>query len=141
MIDEKDLKIIKILLRNARATYTEIAKELNLTEAAARKRVKRLENLGVIKGYKAIIDYKKLGYSIISLTGIDTEPEALLDVAKQLINKSWINALFLTSGDHMIMAEIIAKDNTEFMKIQDEIKKIPGVRRICPALVLDVLKE
>ena len=141
MIDEKDLKIIEILRRNARATYTEIAKELGLTEAAARKRVKRLENLGVIKGYRAIIDYKKLGYTIISLTGIDTEPEALLDVAKNLLEKSWVNSLFLTSGDHMIMAEIIARDNSEFLRIQEEIKRIPGVRRICPAMVLDVLKE
>jgi len=141
MLDEKDWKIINLLLKNGRATYTEIAKELDLTEAAARKRVKRLENLGIIRGYRAIIDWKKLGYNIISLTGIDTEPDALFEVAKKLAEKSWIISLALTTGDHMLMAEIIARDNRELMRILDEISKIRGVKKICPAIVLDVLKQ
>ncbi|MHA1616187.1 MAG: Lrp/AsnC family transcriptional regulator [Candidatus Njordarchaeales archaeon] len=141
MIDEKDWKIIKILLRNGRATYTEMAKELNLTEAAARKRVKRLENMGIIKGYRAIVDWRKLGYNTISLTGIDTEPEALFEVAKILKEKEWVISLSLTTGDHMLMAEIIARDNQELMKILEEIGKIPGVKKICPAIILDVLKD
>ena len=140
-MDERDRKIIEILVKNGRATLTEIAKELGISEAAVRKRLKNLEERGIIKGYTAIIDYEKAGYGVISLTGIDTEPDKFLDVAKELKEYKFVKSLYITSGDHMIMAEIVAKDGDELTKILSEvIGKIEGVKRVCPAIVLDKIK-
>ncbi|WP_290902387.1 Lrp/AsnC family transcriptional regulator [Ferroglobus sp.] len=140
-MDERDRKIIEILVKNGRATLTEIAKELGISEAAVRKRLKNLEERGIIKGYTAIIDYEKAGYGVISLTGIDTEPDKFLDVAKKLREHEFVKSLYITSGDHMIMAEIVAKDGDELTKILSEvIGKIEGVKRVCPAIVLDKIK-
>ncbi len=140
-MDERDRKIIEILVKNGRATLTEIAKELGISEAAVRKRLKNLEERGIIKGYTAIIDYEKAGYGVISLTGIDTEPDKFLDVAKKLREHEFVKSLYITSGDHMIMAEILAKDGDELTKILSEvIGKIEGVKRVCPAIVLDKIK-
>ena len=140
MIDNKDRKIIEILLRNGRATFTEMAKEIGVTEAAVRKRVKRLEELGVIRKYTTIIDYKALGYSIVGLVGIDAESDKLLKIANELAKNDWAKKIWITTGDHMIMIELWAKDNTEFMNIIEEIGKIEGVTRVCPAIVLETIK-
>ncbi|ADC66618.1 transcriptional regulator, AsnC family [Ferroglobus placidus DSM 10642] len=140
-MDERDRKIVEILVKNGRATLTEIAKELGISEAAVRKRLKNLEERGIIKGYTAIIDYEKAGYGVISLTGVDTEPDKFLDVAKKLKDYDFVKSLYITSGDHMIMAEIVAKNGDELTKILSEIVgKIEGVKRVCPAIVLDKIK-
>ncbi|MBO8183078.1 MAG: Lrp/AsnC family transcriptional regulator [Archaeoglobus sp.] len=140
-VDEKDVKIIKMLMDDARISYTNMAKKLNITEAAVRKRVKNLESRGVIRKYTVEIDSSKLGYNIISLTGIDTEPEKFLDVAKNLKNEDFAKSVYITTGDHMIMAEIWAKDGDELTKIiSEKIGKLPGVKKICPAIILEKVK-
>ena len=140
MLDEKDRKIIEILLNNGRATFTEMAKEIGVTEAAVRKRVKRLEDIGIIKKYTTIIDNKALGYSVVGLVGVDAESDKLLKIANEIAINDWAKKVWITTGDHMIMVEIWAKDNTEFMKIIEQIDKIDGVTKVCPAIVLETIK-
>ncbi len=140
IIDAKDRKIIEILRKDARTPFTKIAKELGITEAAIRKRVKNMEERGVIKRYTAEIDGAKLGYSVISLTGVDTEPDKFLDIAKKLKEYEFTSKVYITSGDHMIMTEIWAKDREELMKILSGIGSLEGVKRVCPAIVLEKIK-
>lgn len=140
MLDEKDKKIIEILLENGRATFTDMAKKIGITEAAIRKRVKRLEEIGVIKKYTAIVDNKLLGYSILGLVGIDAESDKLLRIANSIAENDWARKVWITTGDHMIMVEIWAKDNREFMTIIEEIGKLDGVSKVCPAIVLETIK-
>ncbi len=140
MLDEKDRKIIEILLENGRATFTEMAKRIGITEAAIRKRVKRLEEIGVLKKYTAIVDNKLLGYSILGLVGVDAESDKLLKIANTIAENDWAKKVWITTGDHMIMIEIWAKDNREFMQIIEEIGKLDGVSKVCPAIVLETIK-
>ncbi len=140
-LDDKDLTIIKILRENSRTPYTDIARRLGVSDVAVLKRIRKLEQLGVIKKYTIVVDPKKLGYNAVSITGIDSEPEHLFNVLEELKGKDYVDFLALTSGDHNIIAIIWAHDSRELAKIHDEISKIPGVKRICPALILDILKE
>ena len=141
MIDEKDRRILDFLKGNARASYTEIAQSLGISDATVIKRVKRLEQLGVIKGYTAIINPKKLGYNAVSITGVDVEPEYIFKVLSFLREKDYIKYLALTSGDHTIIATIWAKTSSELAKILNKISSLPGVKKVCPAIILDVVKE
>ncbi len=141
MLDEKDLKIIEHLMRCSRTPTSEIARFLGLSDVAVIKRIRKLEQRGVIKKYTVVVDPKKLGYNFVSLTGLDVEPDKLLEVINLLKERNYVRYLAITSGDHTIMAIIWAKDNEEFMKIINELKKFPGVKRVCPAVVLDVVKE
>jgi Lrp/AsnC family transcriptional regulator for asnA, asnC and gidA len=128
-------------MEDARISYTNMAKELDITEAAVRKRVKNLESRGVIKRYTIDVDSTKLGYNIVSLTGIDTEPEKFLDVAKKLKEEEFTRNVFITTGDHMIMAEIWAKDGDELTRIiSEKIGRLQGVKKICPAIILEKIK-
>ena len=141
ILDEKDLKIIEILRENARTSYTDIARQLGISDVAVLKRIRKLEQLGVIRKYTIVVDPKKLGYTAISITGIDVAPEQLFTVLDELKSKEYVKFLALTSGDHGIMATIWARDSRELAKIHDEISKMDGVKRVCPAVILDVLKE
>jgi len=138
-MDEKDLKIIEILISNARTPKTHIAKALNVTETAVRKRIQKLENLGVIMGYRAIINYKAVNL-VCSLTGVDVEPEKLWMVVKALKEMDEVKSMWLTTGDHTLMLEIVVKNVEELSKIHERIEKLEGVKRVCPSIVLDVLK-
>lgn len=140
-MDSKDRIIVDALIKDARTPLTKIAKELGVTEAAVRKRLKNLEDRGVITGYTARVDPSALGYNAISLTGIDTEPEKLLDVVSKLREFDFAKSIYITTGDHMIMVEIWAKDGNELTRLISEvIGKIEGVKRICPAIVLERVK-
>jgi len=138
-VDEKDLKIIEILVENARMPKTKIAKMLNVTEAAVRKRISNLERRGEILGYRAVINYKKIGISA-SLTGVDVEPDKLWLVVEEMKNLEEVKSLWLTTGDHTIMAEIIAKSVNDLSEIHERIAKMEGVKRVCPSIVTDILK-
>ncbi len=140
MIDDKDRKIIEMLIENGRITFTEMAKVIGITEAAVRKRVKRLEEEGIIKKYTAVVNHKALGYNVVSLVGIDVESDKLLKIADTVASNDWARKVWITTGDHMIMIEVWARDNDEFMKIIEELGKIEGVKRVCPAIVLETIK-
>jgi len=141
MLDERDRIIIEMLTKDARTPFTEIAKVLGISETAVRKRVKALEEAGVIKQYTIVIDPSKLGYNLVSLTGIDTMPEKIFDVAAKLKEFDFVRNVYLTSGDHMIMTEVWAKDGEDLSDIiSNKIGKIEGVTKVCPAIILEKLK-
>jgi len=140
-IDEKDMKIINMLLENGRISYSEIAKAIGLSDVAVIKRIRKLEQMGIIRKYTILIDPKKLGYKVVSITGIDVEPEYIFNILNTLKEKDYVKYLAITSGDHGIIAIIWAKDSDDVAKIHGEIAKMDGVKRVCPAIILDVIKE
>jgi len=141
VVDEKDLKILEELKKNARTPYSKIAKELGVSDVAVLKRVRRLESLGVIARYTIEVDLKKLGYEVVSITGVDVEPEQLFAVAEQLKGKEYVKRLAITAGDHAMVAEVVARSGEELAEIHKEISAMPGVKRVCPAIVMEVLKS
>jgi Lrp/AsnC family transcriptional regulator for asnA, asnC and gidA len=135
-MDEKDEFIINTLLKNSRTPMTHMAKDLGMTEAGVRKRINKLERLGAIRSYTAIIDPYFVGYNSVALVGIDTTPERLLNVFSQVKEMPQIRYAALTTGDHMIMFEIWCKTPDELNLFLSDIEKMEGVRRICPAIFL-----
>ncbi|MEM0027168.1 MAG: Lrp/AsnC family transcriptional regulator [Ignisphaera sp.] len=139
-LDEKDKKIIERLSENARITYTELAKEIGLSDVAVIKRVKKLENR-VIKRYTIVVDPRSLGFRVISLTGIDVDPDKLFSVIENIKSRYYVKGLWLTTGDHPLMTIIWARDEEEMAKIHKEIGELDGVKRVCPAIVLKTIKD
>jgi len=89
-LDEKDIKLLEILASNARATYTDMARVIGISDVAVMKRVKRLESR-LIKRYTIVVDPRRLGFKIVSLTGIDIEPDKLFNILEYLKNRNDIN--------------------------------------------------
>jgi len=140
-VDEKDLEIIRILQADARTPFLEIAKRLRMSEAAVRKRVKRLEQDGVIERFVAIVNPSKLGYNAVALVGIDAAPDKYLGVVERLAALDEVKSVVTSTGDHMIVAEVWARDNRELTEIvTQKIGKLDGVTRVCPAIILERIK-
>lgn len=135
------MKILEILMKDGRKPYTEIAKMLNTSESSVRKRIRKMEEEGVIKGYRAEVEPSKIGYNVVALTGFDTNPEDFLTVAKKLCEFEEVKKVWTSTGDHMIMTEIWARDGRELSEILfNKLGKIEGVKKICPAIILEELK-
>mgnify|MGYP000581564498 CR=1 FL=1 len=140
-MDEKDKKILNILMEEGRKPFTEIAKELNTSESSIRKRIKKMEADGIIKGYNVMVEPNKIGYGVVALTGFDTIPEDFLYVANELCKYEEVKKVYTTTGDHMIMTEIWAKDGRELTEIIfNKIGKIDGIKKVCPAIILEQMK-
>jgi len=140
-LDEKDKAIVNMLMANGRASFKEMARALGMSDVAVRKRVLKLESRGVIMGYTAVVDPRALGFSVLALTGVDVEPGALIRIARELASKDYVKSAWITAGDHEIMLEIWAKDEEEMDAIIREISEMPGVLRVCPAVITDRLKS
>ncbi len=140
-LDDKDRRLIEMLMENARTPYTELAERLGISDVAVINRVRKLERMGLIKRYTILVDPGKLGYKAVSYTGVDVEPEHLFDIIASLKDKGYVRMLAITSGDHSIMALIWASNGEELAKIHDEISRMPGVKRVCPAIILEMVKE
>ena len=141
-IDETDTKILELLEEDARRPFTEIAHKLKVSESAVRKRITAMQREGVITKFTIKVDHGKLGLKTVAIVGLDVESGKMLEIAQQLCDLKELKCVATTSGDHMIMLEIWAKNGKELNNlISEKIGKISGVKQICPALILEKLKD
>ena len=141
-IDRVDLEILKMLQEDGRIPFTDIAQKLKLSESTIRKRVQALQRKGVIRRITVEIDPTKIGLRTIAIVGFDVEPTKLLEVAQKLCEIKEIRSVATSTGDHMIMTEIWTRNGRELTRlISNKIGKIDGVKKICPAIILEKLKS
>jgi Lrp/AsnC family transcriptional regulator for asnA, asnC and gidA len=141
-LDKTDTRIIEMLEADGRKSFTEIAQKLDVSESAVRKRVSTLLSTGVIKGFTVKLDHTKLGLNTVAIVGVDVEPDRMLEVAQLLCDLKEVKCVATSSGDHMIMLEVWAPNGKELNKlISGKISTVEGVKKVCPALILEKLKE
>jgi Lrp/AsnC family transcriptional regulator for asnA, asnC and gidA len=141
MIDELDSQIINELSKDAGLSYSEIARALNQNESTIRKRVIAMKEKGVIKKFSCVLDHLKVGYNTVAIVGLDVDPSLLLDVAQRLADMSATKYVATSTGDHMLMTEVWAKDGRELAQILSKMGAIVGVKKLCPAILLEKIKE
>lgn len=134
------MAVIKELLRNGRKSFVDIATELNVTETAVRKRVKKMEEEGIITRYSVEINPRELGFGVKALIGLDTTPQRYLAVIQKLKKNDKILSLYSSSGDHMIMMECWFEDDENLYDFQEQLEKINGVIDVCPTIITDLIK-
>jgi len=142
MVDQLDLKILETLRLDASLPFTEIAKRFKVSESTIRKRVERLTQEGVIKKFTVTVNPAKIGLNTVAIVGVDVDPSKLLEVSQKLCEIPETVYVATSTGDHMIMTEIWTRDGRELTRILSEkIGSIEGVKKICPAIILEKLKE
>ena len=140
-VDALDLRILKVLEEDGRASYTDIAKKLKLNESTIRKRIISLQDRRVIKKFSVDLDPSKIGLNIVAIVGVDVEPVNLIEVAQRICEIPETKYVATSTGDHMIMTEIWTKDGKELTQLMsNKIGNIEGVKKICPAILLEKLK-
>ncbi|MEN9298201.1 MAG: hypothetical protein RLZZ429_514 [Bacteroidota bacterium] len=130
-LDKLDYQIIQEMMENAEISYADLGKKLFVSGGTIHVRIKKLEELKVVKGKKLSIDLKSLGYDVIAFIGVYLEKSSLYDtVAKELKKIPQIVRLNYTTGNYSMFAEIVCKDIQELRYVlHDELQKIKGIER------------
>ena len=140
-VEATEERILSVLEKDAQASYAEIAEEAGVSKPTVRKYIQKLEDEGVIVGYSADVDPKKLSGQSIALVGIDVESERYVDVTRELTEFDSIETLYTSSGDHTLMAEIRAPDGNKLGTIiNEEIMGLDGVSAAHPSFLQERLK-
>ena len=134
-------RILEVLEEDAQASYADIADRAGVSKPTVRKYIKQLEDDGVIVGYSADVDPKKLSSQTIALVGMDVASERYVEATKALKELEDVEALYTSSGDHMLMAEVRASDGDELGEIiSEKILEIEGVTAAHPSFLQERLK-
>ncbi len=130
-IDILDEKILKLITRNARIPFLEVARECGVSGAAIHQRVQRLLNIGVVSGSEFIVNPQKLGYNTCAYMGIHLEKAKYHNqVVKALREIPEIVECHYTTGQYALFIKIQTKTNKHLKKIIDEnLQEIEGIAR------------
>lgn len=130
-IDSLDKKIIKMITKNARIPYLEVARECNVSGAAIHQRIQKLIRMGVITGSKFTIEPKKIGFKTCAYMGIFLEQASLYNEVLQELKKiPEVTQCHFTTGNYSVFIKIFAHDNEHLKSIlSDKIQLISGIAR------------
>jgi Lrp/AsnC family transcriptional regulator for asnA, asnC and gidA len=130
-LDKLDHQIIDAMLENAETSYADLGKRLFVSGGTIHVRIKKLQEMGIVKGTKLKVDLKALGYDVIAFIGVYLEKSSLYDqVAKELKKIPEIVRVNYTTGNYSMFAEIVCKDINQLkVVLHDELQKIKGIER------------
>jgi Lrp/AsnC family transcriptional regulator, regulator for asnA, asnC and gidA len=130
-LDNTDKKILSILMKDGKKTYAEIASAVFVSAGTVHGRIKKMEDMGVIKGYNVVVDYDLLGYDISAFLGIYLNKSSqYTEVSQLLMLIPEIVSAHYTTGNYSIFAKIICKDTRHLRTVlHDKIQKIQGIQR------------
>lgn len=130
-LDKLDLQIIQVMMEDAEISYADLGKQFFVSGGTIHVRIKKLEELGIVKGKRLAVDLKVLGYDIIAFIGIYLEKSSMYDnVAQALKNIPQVVRVNYTTGNYSMFVEIICKDIQQLRYVlHDELQKIKGIDR------------
>ena len=134
-MDDIDKKIIEILKRNSRKSYTKIAKEVGLTEGAVRRRIKMLVKRGIIKRFTIEVSEEKGLIKALCFVKVDPriETSKVSEVIKKLPDILWCYEI---SGDYDIVCMIAKETIKDINDTIERIRRIEGVIYTSSSLIL-----
>lgn len=137
--DELDRRIIQLMCSSSQGSYRQLAKQLGVHPTTLIQRIKNLENKGIIKGYRAKIDYMAMGYDYTGLVSVYSDNIA--DVELEIKKIPEVVAVYDVTGeaDAIVLVTCLTRD--DFSAAVKKINSIDGVRKTNTAVVLNVVKS
>lgn len=117
-LDNIDKQILSILMKDARATYAEIAAQLEVSGGTIHVRMKKLEQIGVIKGMHLVTDYQRLGYKIYAYIAVNFTTSADFDdICSKLIDIPEVIHVDIVTGEYNAMLQVVCRDNSHLSNV------------------------
>ena len=131
MLNEKDRKVLKELVKNGRISFADLGRKCHMTRQSVYSRIKSLRNRGIIKNFTVNLDMKKMNLNLHAYVLIEMEPirhrdNKKLDFVKSLPQITQIHILF---GRYGYIIEVMTKDMDELKDIVRKIHDLETVRR------------
>lgn len=135
-MDELDKKIITQLVSDARASFRQVAKEIGVSTATVIKRVNNLQEMGIITGYRAEIDYAKIGYEFKTLVMVKLKKGVGMD-SDELLVPSCVYRVHKMTGDYDIGILAIFKRRSDLSTYLSDLKSKPFIEDIKTEIILN----
>lgn len=130
-LDELDLQILDLLIKDCRTPYLEIARVCHVSGGTIHVRMKKMEDLGIIKGSRILLDLEKLGYDVCCFVGIYVDKASSFNSVITELNKiDEVVELHLTTGDYSMFAKVISRNISDLQHVLlEKINNIAGIQR------------
>jgi Lrp/AsnC family leucine-responsive transcriptional regulator len=144
-LDTLDMAILGALSDNARITQVEMAERIPLSPTAIARRIKALEDRGVIEGYQAKVSRSALGLDMTVLVQISLQSQSevlLAEFEKAVAAAPSVVSCHLMSGEDDYVLTVLARDLTDYERIhRQELSRLPGVTRLRSSFALREVKS
>jgi len=141
-MDNIDVKILKLLQKNARISASEISGEINLSISAVSDRLKKLESSGIIQQYTAIISPRQLKKDLTAIMFISLERPKFTDKFLESVNReNDILECHYLAGDFDYALKIITENTFTLEQLLNRIKSVQGVQKTRTVVVLSTVKN
>jgi Lrp/AsnC family leucine-responsive transcriptional regulator len=140
-IDRYDRQILQLLQEEGRISNQDLADRIGLSPSPCLRRVRALEDAGIVKGYRALLDAKVLGYSLMALIYISMDvhtPERFDNFERQILGiPEILECLMITGQDADYQIKVAVKDMDAFQELLlNRITRIKGVTGVHSSFVL-----
>jgi len=145
MVDEVDLRIIRQLRAHGRMSVNELSEKVNLSQTPVARRLKQLEMNGIIKGYSAIVDEKKIGFGFSVFVSVRLEKQIddkLAIFEAKIQHMPEVVDCWLMTGNYDYLLRVVSRDIEEFETfLLSKLTKIEGVAGIESSIPLRRVKS
>lgn len=121
-MDARDKTILACLERNARLTYAQIATEAGISPSAVHDRVRKMEKAGIIKGYKARLDYDKAGFPITAFVSLALSPTSPPNIPQLIAEFDLVESCYSIAGDNSYAAVVRAPSTRDLEELVDALR-------------------
>ena len=141
-LDALDQKIVQLLIKNARISYSDIGQEVGISRVAVKARIQALEQRGIIEEYTTIINPQKISGAVSCYFEIETLPDTLAEVTEILKQNEIITQVYRVTGKNKLHVHAVAASSEEMEKlIREVIDPLPGVVSCGCNIILSRIKE
>lgn len=140
-LDETDSFILNKLQENARRSFKGIADEIGVSEATVFLRVKKLQEKGIIKSFKAILDLDLIGKSTKAIMLLKADPKLYKNMLDKLKEMEEVCEIYDVTGAYYTVLKIRAKSTEGLSGVMDEIGAINGIIATETSIILKTIKE
>ncbi|SDM45870.1 Lrp/AsnC family transcriptional regulator, regulator for asnA, asnC and gidA [Fictibacillus solisalsi] len=140
IIDHLDKGIIKLLSKDGRMSFTEIANRLNVTEKTVRSRYNNLVENNILE-VVGVVNPISLGVKVGAIIQISVVPPNMNHTIQQLRDITGIRFITLTSGEYQLLVQANVRDYEEITEIVKSIHQLPGINKTNVILQMDVYKN
>jgi Lrp/AsnC family leucine-responsive transcriptional regulator len=144
-LDQTERRILRELQSDGRMSNVELAEHVGLSESPCFRRVKRLEQSGLIRGYAAIVDQRLLGLTVTAfvLVTMEKQPDAATEAfIREVQTEEHIVECYATSGSHDYLMKVVARSIDHFSELcMQRILKFPGVMHVESSFSLNEIKH
>ncbi len=140
-IDEIDKKILEILQKDGRISYSKIARMLGLSEATIHLRVKKLKEKGVLKGFIALVDPEKVGKDVAAIILAKIDADKYRETVEKIAQFEDVYEVYDVTGDYSTVLKVRVSSKEELAELLDKLGEIEGVRETYTMYILRTIKE